>query len=642
MTTAAEHITRRWGDIDQHDTLPRLLFANAQAHGEEIALREKEFGIWNAITWADYATRVRHLALTLAELGVGQGDVVALLGQNGPYWLYGALAAHANRALSVGIYSDVLGEECLYQLNFTEAKVVVVEDEEQADKILSLGDAAKHVKTIIYKDERGMRKYDSPRLLSLQAALARGAALEQEDERAAALQTRITEASGDEVALLISTSGTTAKPKFSEISHRAFLRHIRAYLCVDPKTDEDEYVSALPLPWIMETKYALGKSLLCRMKINFAESTDTLMEDLREIAPTFILLAPRVWEQLAGMVRARMLESTRLKRKLFDWGLRLGMEKAAQREPSALANFLVFRALRDTLGFSRLSSAATGGAALGPDTYKFFIAMGVPLKQLYGQTELIGAYTVHRANDIDFESSGPPFDGVEINIVEADAEGLGKIVTRHPNMMRGYYRAPEETQKILNQDGWLETGDAGYFKENGHLVVIDRFSDLARTADGTNFSPQYLENKLKFSPYIAEAVVMGDARPYLTALLCIRFPVLAKWAEQRRIAYTNYTDLSARPEVRALVKGEIATINASLPPAMRLRRFVLLYKELDADDGELTRTKKVRRKVINERYGEIINLLYSEAREINIDSEITLQDGGKQRIKTTLTVEDSA
>ena len=573
---------------------------------------------------------------------MGEGDVVALLGQNGPYWLYGALAAHANRAMSVGVYSDVLGEECLYQLDFTRAKVVIAEDEEQADKILSLGDAAKYVKKIIYKDARGMRKYESDLLLSLDDALARGAELDGGGAAAQTLDARIAQAQADEVALLISTSGTTAKPKFSEITHRAFLRHIREYLRVDPKTDDDDYVSALPLPWIMETKYALGKSLLCRMKINFAESADTLMDDLREIAPTFILLAPRVWEQLAGMVRARMLESTPLKRKLFDWGLRLGMQKAERRETSALAGFLVFRALRDTLGFSRLSSAATGGAALGPDTYKFFIAMGVPLKQLYGQTELIGAYTVHHAGDIDLESSGIPFDGVEVKITDADSEGLGKIVTRHPNMMRGYHRAPEETAKIIGADGWLETGDAGYFKDNGHLVVVDRFSDLARTADGTNFSPQYLENKLKFSPYLAEAVVMGDARPYLTAILCIRFPVLAKWAEQRRITYTNYTDLSARPEVRELVKREIAAINATLLPAMRLRKFILLYKELDADDGELTRTKKVRRAVINERYAEIINLLYSDAREIHIDSEITLQDGGKQRIKTTLTVETAA
>lgn len=631
--------SRRWGNIEKYDTLPHLLFANGREYGDEVALREKDLGIWNAITWRDYAERVRRLALVFAELGVAPGDTVALLGNNGPYWLYGALAAHANQGLSLGVYSDVLADECTFLLDFTEAKIIVVEDEEQADKVLSLGERARHIKKIIYKDPRGMRKYDSDRLLALDDALARGAELDNGGDIARQLDERLAAARGDDSALLITTSGTTAQPKFAEISHIAFLRHIREYLKIDPKSDADEYVSALPLPWIMETKYVLGKSLLCRMKINFAENSDTLMADLREIGPTFLLLAPRVWEQIAGTVRARMLESTPLKRRLFDWGMKIGLAKAAEGARSPLADFLVFRALRDTLGLSRLSSAATGGAALGPDTYKFFIAMGVPLKQLYGQTELIGAYTIHRSGDIDMESSGLPFDGVEIKITDADSEGLGKIVTRHPNMMRGYHRAPEETRQAIDRDGYMETGDAGYFKDNGHLVVIDRYADLSRTSSGTGFSPQYLENKLKFSPYLAEAVVLGDARPYLTAILCIRFPIVAKWAEQRRITFTSYTDLSARPEVRALIRQEVETVNRALPPAQQLKKFILLYKELDADDGELTRTKKVRRKVINERYADIIDILYSDERQIKVDSEITLQDGGKQRIRATLEID---
>lgn len=613
--------------------MPQLLSANADDYGNETALREKDYGIWNAITWRQYQAKARALALALAGFGIGIGDVVALMGRNGPYWLYGALAAHANRAMSLGIYGDVMPDEAAFQLSATGAKAAVVEDEEQADKLLSLGAAASMLRAIIYKDPRGMRKYSDARLLSLDDALKRG---EEKHEKNPQLYRQMT-AAGDceESALLISTSGTTARPKFAEISHRAFLRHIARYLQADKKTAADDYVSALPLPWVMETKYALGKSLLARMKINFPENADTLMSDFREIGPTFTLLAPRVWEQIAGDVRARMLESTPLKRFIYNRGIKAGLRALKKGKRSILAELLVFRPLRDSLGFSRLTSAATGGAALGPDTYRFFVSMGVPLKQIYGQTELLGAYTVHRPGEIDYESSGVPFDGVEIKIADADDEGLGRILTRHDNVMKGYYRAPEET-KAAFVDGWMETGDAGYIKDNGHLVVIDRFADLAATSGGARFSPQYVENKLKFSPYIAEAVVIGDKKPHLAAIVCLRFSVAAKWAERKRIAFTNYADLAARPEVRELIAAEVAAANETLPPAQRLKKFVLLHKELDADDGELTRSKKVRRAVVGERYGDIIAAVYDGAQTIDIDADITLQDGGKQRVRRTL------
>ena len=624
-----------WGDVSLHPTTARMLRENARAYGDEVALREKDFGIWRPVCWRDYHDRVRALALYFAAEGLAPGDVVALVGNNGPYWVFGALAAHANRAMSLGVYGDVLAPELAHQLERTGAKIAVVEDEEQVDKFLELGDKADGVRRIIYKDARGMRKRRDPRLISLKDALAQGALLAA---REPARFDEMTDATrGDDSALLISTSGTTAHPKFAEITNEAFLRHTARYLERDPKGAEDEYVSALPLPWVMETKYALGKSLVCRMRINFVESPETLMEDLREIGPTFILLGPRAWEQIAGTTRARMLESSPLKRALFNLGARVGARAAESGRMSRLADFLVFRALRDSLGFSRLRSAATGGASLGPDTYKFFIAMGVPLKQLYGQTELIGAYTSHSAEDVDFETSGPPFEGVEVRVADPDDEGLGKIMTRHPNMMRGYYRDPEETAKAM-RDGWMETGDAGYFKE-GHLVVVDRFSDLARTAGGARFSPQHLENKLKFSPFIAEAVAIGDGREFLTALLCLRFAVASKWAERRRVAFTNYADLSAREEMRELIRAEVARVNESLLPANRIRRFVLLYKELDADDGELTRTKKVRRHVVEERYAGIISALYSDADSVKVDDRVTLQDGSTQRVSAELAVE---
>lgn len=626
-----------WGDVERHDTLPKMLEHNAGRHGADVALREKDYGIWNEHTWADVGRRVRRLALALSDMGVGRGDVVALIGRNAPYWHFGALAAHSCRALSVGVYSDVLGEEASHQINHTGAKVVIAEDEEQVDKLLELGDGIPSVERIVYDDPRGMRKYRDPRLAALADAAEAGRKADEADPGRYPGMVAATEA--DDSALLISTSGTTAHPKFAEFTHRAFMRHTVAYLRREPKTSEDEYVSALPLPWVMETKYVLGKGLIARMRVSFPESEDTVMADLREIGPTFLLLAPRVWEQIAGEVRARILESTPLKRRLYEAGIARGLAALDGGRHSRLADALVFAALRDTLGFSRLRSAATGGAALGPDTYRFFVAMGVPLRQLYGQTELMGAYTVHDPDDVDFETSGTPFEGVEVRIADPDAEGLGKIETRHPNMMRGYHRAPEATAEAV-AGGWMGTGDAGYVNAAGHLVVIDRFKDLAQTAGGFRFSPQHLENKLKFSPYIAEAVVSGDGREWLAAIVCVRFPIVSHWAEQRRIPFTSYTDLSSRDEVRGLVRAEIEGVNRTLLPAMRIRRFLLLHKQLDADDGELTRTRKVRRSVIAERYGALADALHGTAESADVDSEITLQDGGRQRIRATLRIED--
>jgi long-chain acyl-CoA synthetase len=420
------------------------------------------------------------------------------------------------------------------------------------------------------------------------------------------------------------------------LTGRALIRHCESYLKADPKGPEDEYVSVLPLPWIMEQVYALGWGLIARMKVNFVEEPETMMADFREIGPTFVLFAPRVWEALAAEVRAKVMDASPLKRRLFDLGMRLGLEALDKRRRSPAADMLLFRALRDRLGFTNLRSAATGGAALGPDTFRFFLAMGVPLRQLYGQTELLGAYTVHRPGEVDFDTVGVPFDeGVEIRIDQPDQNGVGEIVTRHPNMFAGYHGVAENPDL---RGGWLHTGDAGYFDKAGQLVVIDRIKDIATTSRGDRFSPQYIENKLKFSPYVAEAVVLGDGRPHLAAMICIRFPIVSKWAERNRIAFTTYTDLSARPQVLELLRAEVAKVNASLPEAQRIRDFVLLYKELDADDEELTRTRKVRRGVIGEKYGRIIEAIYRGDRAIPVDTTIAFQDGTKQRIRTTLAV----
>ena len=628
------------GRVAQADTYPKLLRLNAREHGADIALREKDFGLWRVFSWDDYQARVKDFALGMVELGIARGDVVGIIGDNRPDWVSAEIAAHAVGAMSLGLYRDVLDEEAAYLLNYGEARIVFAEDEEQVDKLLALGDRVPKLRHIIYSDPRGMRKYDDPRLLEADrlAQMGRDRAAREPD----LYDAMVDRTRGEDVAILCTTSGTTSHPKLAMLAAGRVLGHCAVYLAFDPKDSSDEYVSVLPLPWIMEQVYALGKGLLARMKVNFVEQSDTMMNDFREIAPTFVLFAPRVWEGIAADVRARVMDSSALKQSLYELGMKAGLAALAEGKTSAVADIILFRALRDRLGFTRLRSAATGGAALGPDTFKFFRAMGVPLRTLYGQTETLGAFTLHDAGAVDPDTTGVAMgDSIRIEIREPDVHGVGEIVVQHPNMFLGYYKAPEASAADL-RDGWMHSGDAGYFNDAKQLVVIDRIKDLAQTARGERFSPQYIENKLKFSPYIAETVVLGDGRDVLAAMICIRFSIISKWAEKNRLSFTTYTDLASRPEVYALVRKEVEMVNATLPPAQRIAKFLLLYKELDADDGELTRTRKVRRSVISEKYADIIDGIYGGARDIPVDTVIRFQDGTTQRIRTTLLVIDLA
>ncbi len=626
------------GRAAQADTYPKMLRLNAKEHGSEIALREKDFGLWRVLTWNDYQSRVRDFTLGMVELGIQRGDVIGIIGDNRPDWVAAEVAAHAVRGMSLGMYRESLPEEVLYLLTYGETKIVFAEDEEQVDKLLELGDRAPHLKHIVYSDPRGMRKYDDPRLIEADVLAKMG---RERAAREPQLYDQMVDAtSGDDVAILCTTSGTTSNPKLAMLKAGAVLRHCATYLSFDPKGPEDEYVSVLPLPWIMEQVYALGKGLLSRMKVNFVEQADTMMHDFREIAPTFVLFAPRIWEAIAADVRARVMDASAMKQSLYDIGMKAGLSALDAGKKSMVAETLLFRALRDRLGFTRLRSAATGGAALGPDTFKFFRAMGVPLRTLYGQTETLGAFTLHEPDAVDPDTTGVAMGReVEIEIRDPDVNGVGEIVVRHPNMFSGYYKNEAATAADL-RDGWMHSGDAGYFNKAKQLVVIDRIKDLAQTARGERFSPQYIENKLKFSPYVAEAVVLGDGRDYLAAIICIRFSIVSKWAEKNRISFTTYTDLSSRPETYDLLRKEVEAVNATLPPAQRISKFLLLYKELDADDGELTRTRKVRRTVINEKYADIIDAIYGGKPDIDIDTVIRFQDGTTQRIRCTLPVID--
>ena len=621
-----------------NDTFPKLLLHNAAAHGARTALREKKLGIWQETSWAQYLKAVRELSLGFVALGLERGDKVAILGDNRPAWIQSELAAQAAGAASVGIYQDSNLNEVAYVIDHCDARIVVAEDQEQVDKILEMIEKLPKVKAVIYDDPRGLRSYQHPLLMSLESVRERGRAQDP-----ALFEASVARGGGEDLALICYTSGTTGFPKGAMLSYRNLLTMALALHQVDPRHTGDEFVSFLPLAWIGEQMMSIATALAIGFTVNFPEEPETAAENIREIGPHILFGPPRFWENLTSMVQVKIMDTSPFKRFMYERfmpvGYRLAEERFEGRKPGLrgrllywLAWFFLFRALKDRLGVSRLRSASTGGAALGPDVFRFFHAIGVPLRQIYGQTEISGISCIHRGEAIRFHTVGVPIPGTEVKLSET-----GEILSKSRAVFIGYYKNDEATREAMT-DGFLRSGDAGYFTDEGQLVVIDRIKDVLRLGDGTQFSPQFIENRLKFSPYVKEAVVIGKDRPFLTALVCIDRETTGKWAEARKLSYTTYTDLSSKAEVYDLVQKELDTVNETLPRAARIRKFVLLYKELDADDEELTRTRKVRRAFVEERYQSIIAALYGEERHIAIDTTIRFQDGKTARIQADLAV----
>ena len=630
--------------LETLDTFPKLLGRNAERFGErKVAMREKEFGIWQEFSWKEYHEHVRYFSLGMVALGLSPGDKVAIIGDNRPEWVWSEVAAQAACAVPLGLYQDSSLKEVAYVIDHSDATFVVAEDQEQVDKILDMKEQLPKVRYIIYSDPRGMRGYRQPFLLDFKEVENFGRDLEQSDP--GLYERNVGATRSEDMALICYTSGTTGFPKGAMLSFRNLLSMAANLMEVDPKTARDEFVSFLPLAWIGEQMMCLSSALLTGFTVNFPEKPETVQENIREIGPTIMFSPPRIWENMTSTVKVKVMDASWLKRRMYGWALPVGYEYAdavfRKQAPSAslkfrhrLAYHLVFRALKDRLGLLRIRSASTGGAALGPDVFKFFNAMGVNLKQIYGQTEISGISCIHREGDIHFDSVGKPIPGTEIILSES-----GEILSRSPSVFQGYYKDAEETARTL-AGGWLHSGDAGYFNEDGHLIVIDRVKDVMHLNDGTRFSPQFIENKLKFSPYIKECVCLGDRRDLLAAMICIDYPNVGKWAESRRISYTTYTDLAAKPAVLDLLAREVDGVNATLPATTRIRKFVLLYKELDADDDELTRTRKVRRAFVGERYGHVIEAMYGGEATIPIDAVIKYQDGKTSNVRTTLVVRE--
>jgi long-chain acyl-CoA synthetase len=616
------------------DTLPRLLAQHAAHQPRAVALQEKRYGIWQPVTWAQYAQRVHDFAYGLAELGVQRGDVVAVLGDNRPEWLITELAAQCLGASVVGVYPTSIGDEVRHVLDTAEVGVAVAEDQEQVDKLVRLKDALPKLTTIVYYDPRGLTGYPQPYLAKFGDVEAAGSQARARDPQRLANEI----ANGDpaDTAVVCTTSGTTARPKLAELSHANLLAMAEHLTEIDPIGPGYRYVSFLPLAWIGEQMLAVACGLRAAMTLSFPEDAATQRADLREIGPDVLFSPPRIWESMLSEVQVRIDEAGWLKRRVFAWAYRVGDRAAARagRRSGAArwaADQVGLRPVRDQLGLARVRRCYTGGAPLSPDVFRFFHAIGVNLKQIYGQTEICGIAVAHRDGAVRFHTVGVPIPGTELRIADD-----GEILLRSASVFRRYLHDPDATARAKTTDGWLHTGDAGYL-DDGELVVIDRQADVLALPDGSRFSSAFIENRLKFSPYVEEAVSFHGGAG-ITAMVCIDPRVVGAWAERARVGYTTYTDLAGKPEVAQLLAEEVARANADLPEPIRVRRFVLLHKQLDPDDDEITRTRKVRRGVVGGRYAAIIAALDRGDDSVDIHTTVTYQDGTRAERTITLAV----
>ncbi|MBB6016688.1 AMP-binding protein [Deinococcus radiopugnans] len=620
-------------------TIPQLLAKRAAQTPNAVALRHKKYGIWNETTYAGYLARAREVAAGLHALGVVRGEKVAVLADNIPAWVFMEVGSQALGAVSVGVYQSSVAEEVRYVLDYTDAVVVLAEDEEQVDKLLEHRVSLPNIRRVIYEDARGMSKHAGDDwFLSFEELLELG-----RPDAATVFDREATLGKPDDVCHFSLTSGTTGNPKAAMLSHRNLLYMGQALGEVDPLKPGDDYLSFLPMAWIGEQMMTVAVALANAVTVNFPESQETAMHDLVEIGPHFMFAPPRVWEGIQSTMFIRMQESygpnRALYRKLLAWSTDAADASLSGQKASGAAAFKrwlaywgLTRPLLDGLGFLRLKRAYTGGAALGPDVFRFYHGLGVNLKQIYGQTENIGIAYVHRDGDVRFDTVGKILPGGEVRITDE-----GEIISRSPAVVVGYYKRDDASAETI-RDGWLHSGDAGRLTPDGHLQVIDRLSDVMKTANGETFSPQFIENRLKFSPYIKEAVAFGDGQHEVTAFLNVDPLTAGQWAEKRQIAYSTYMDLSSKPELAELILKEVQEANTRLEPHERVARFVLLYKLLDADDDELTRTGKVRRKLIREKYAPIVAALYDGSESVRVEATFKYQDGQTQRVETDVAV----
>lgn len=635
-----------FADLDGADTFPKLLARNARLRPHRPAIRHKDYGIWRTWSWAELHEIIRAYACGLHDLGLRRGERIAVVGSNRPKIYWTIMAAQTLGAVPIPVYADAVADEIALVLAHADVRFAAVEDQEQVDKLLRLREQAGaggipgqdgteplRLEHVVFYDPHGLEAYDDPWLVDVTDLQARGR--ERARQHPGWLEEQVAAGSPEDIAVVCTTSGTTSKPKLGELSHANLLAMAEHLTQIDPIGPADRYVSFLPFAWIGEQMLAVAGGLLRGLTLSFPEDAATQRSDLREIGPDVMFSPPRIWESMLSEVQVRIDEAGWLKRKVFGWGYDVGDRVAAMRvtgqKPGTwlglrhkVADAVATRPVRDQLGLTRIQRCYTGGAPLGPDVFRFFHAIGVNLKQIYGQTEICGIAVVHRDDDVAFHTVGAPIPGTELRISDD-----GEILLRSASVFRGYHRNPRATAEAVDEQGWLHTGDAGYLDERGQLVVIDRAKDVLTAPDGARYSSAFIENKLKFSPYVEEAVVFAPEQDGqgMTALITLDAATVGSWAEHERLSYTTYTDLAAKDEVNDLIAEEATRANEDLPEGIRVRRFVLLHKPLDPDDDEITRTRKVRRTVIHDRYAGIIAALRRGDEQVSVRSRVTYQDG---------------
>ncbi len=623
-------------------SIPQLLRWRVGESPNRIALKEKDFGIWNSYTWKEYYDYVGKTALGLKQLGVGKSDTIGIISDNIPELLFTAIGAHSIGAISAGIYQTSMPDEILHIINYLKISFVFCDNQEQVDKIIAIRDKVPNVKKVIFEDPRGMRDYMSDDwFISIEDVYKLGQDLQMEEPDL--FESLVDQGKPDDVCHLCLTSGTTGLPKGTMLTHKNYINMGLQITQVDHLEPTDEYVSFLPFAWIGEQMNSFGVAMATGITLNFPESVETNMADLKEIGPHFMFGAPRIYETIRSEIWLKIDQSYWINKLLYNYFIKVG-EKAANYRMTGksmplglkikawLGKQLIFRPLINQIGFLRLRRAYTGGAALGPELFTFYQAIGVNLKQIYGQTEIVGIAYMHRDGDVRPDTVGKPLPGTECKISEE-----GEILSRSASVTPGYYELPEKTEELL-EGGWLHSGDAGYIDENGHLVVIDRVSDVMHNKKDEMFSPMFLENKLKFSPYIKEAVIYGDKEDFVGCLINIDPIVVGKWAEDRGVSYTTYMDLSSKKEIADLIMEQVIDVNSRAEKEhFKIKRFALLYKLLDMDDGELTKTGKIRRKFVKEKYQNLYEGLYNDKTDnMEVEALFQYQDGQSTTVKTSI------
>ena len=625
-------------------TLARLLQRNARDLHDRPAIREKDRGIWQTWTWRQYHDEVRDFALGLAALGFKRGAVLSVIGDNRPRLYWAQVAAQCLGGVPVPVYQDSIAKELAFVWNHAECSVIVAEDQEQVDKVLGLRAELPALRLVVYDDSRGMLHYKHDWLRSYQSVQELGR--EFAAKHPGFFEAEIEKGKPEDVAIICYTSGTTGNPKGVMLTHANAIAIAEAFRQADDVRPEDDALAYLPMAWAGDAAYTLFLSLVVGFCSNCPESPETVQRDLRELGPTTVLAPPRIWENMLTGIQVKAADAPALKRWVFET-FRAVAERAeilrADGKPIPLGlrlacmigNVLVYTPIRDQLGLRRAKWALTGGAPLGPDTFRFFRSIGVNLKQVYGSTETTGLVSLQPSTEANPTTAGRPCPGIEVKIADR-----GEVLVRGPVVFKGYLKNEEATREVFDSDGWFRTGDAGFVDPRGHLVIIDRAKDVGALHDGTPFAPQFIENKLKFSPFVREAVAFGHERPFVTAMIAIDLNTVGNWAERRGLAYTSYADLSQKPEVCDVIRDEIRKGNETLPESTRIRRFLLLTKDLEADDAEMTRTRKVRRRFVAEKYAAVIDAFYSGGRAVELETTITYEDGRQAVVKSHVSVED--